>query len=324
MNLIVKSPPKYTNFDGMKRRNNAKRVLLGALYGRGSKSIAEQLGISVEEASKIMDDFFKAFPVTKKWMDDAQQSAHKDGKTTDIFGRERHLEHVLNNKYEFRYMSASDKNNKTLKGELLYKHYKTPNPFLICSSNTVPDELVKTYTDKLENAKNYKQKKAIISELTNNHIELIDNTGDIAQGERQSVNFKCQAPSASLIKLAIIAIENNTQLKELGFELLLTVHDEVIGQVSKENSEESQKIIKEIMESVGNAFLNVPMICDVSEEPSGHWYMSAEETALNDKFSKMKGEGISSEEAYKILCKDFEEILPENIYANLFEGKYLR
>ena len=49
----------------------------------------------------------------------------------------------------------------------------------------------------------------------------------------------------------MVAIDKDERLKDLGFQLLLTIHDEVIGQCPSENAEEVSKIIPEIMVKVG-------------------------------------------------------------------------
>ena len=38
------------------------------LYGRGAKSVGEQIGKSKEEAQKIIDNFFKSFPKVKEFI----------------------------------------------------------------------------------------------------------------------------------------------------------------------------------------------------------------------------------------------------------------
>ena len=50
------------NPSGKKRRTNCKSILLGLMYGRGPASIADQIGASVQEANKIIEDFYNGFP----------------------------------------------------------------------------------------------------------------------------------------------------------------------------------------------------------------------------------------------------------------------
>ena len=44
------------NPEGKKRRQSVKAILLGIMYGRGARAIAEQIGSTVERAQEIVDD----------------------------------------------------------------------------------------------------------------------------------------------------------------------------------------------------------------------------------------------------------------------------
>ena len=57
--------------------------------------------------------------------------------------------------------------------------------------------------------------------------------------------------SADMSKLAMIAVHNDSKLKELGFELLIPVHDELIGEAPIENAFEAGKRLNEIMIKAG-------------------------------------------------------------------------
>lgn len=72
------------NPEGKKRRNSCKSLILGIMYGRGAASIAEQIHSSVEEAQKIIDEFFTGFPKVKDWIDDTQASAKRVGYVEDL------------------------------------------------------------------------------------------------------------------------------------------------------------------------------------------------------------------------------------------------
>ena len=62
-------------------------------------------------------------------------------------------------------------------------------------------------------------------------------------------------------KVAIVAIDTCKKLNELGYGLLLDVHDELIGEVPEKNALKAAKLVKELMISV--AGLCIPMKCDV-------------------------------------------------------------
>ena len=76
------NPDGTTNKEGKERRTQAKSILLGVLYGRGEKSIAEQLNITVEEAKQIKESVFKGFPAIKKFEEKSLEMARNLGYVT--------------------------------------------------------------------------------------------------------------------------------------------------------------------------------------------------------------------------------------------------
>lgn len=73
-----------------------------------------------------------------------------------------------------------------------------------------------------------------------------------------------------MTKRALINIYNNARMKELGFKILLTVHDEIIGECPVENAEECGKLLSESMITAALPECSCPMKCDV--EISREWY----------------------------------------------------
>lgn len=71
------------------QRRLAKETVFGLLYGRGAKSIAEDNKISLDQARKIMHEFFSLYPKAKRWLDLIVIQAKKDKKLKNFFGRIR-------------------------------------------------------------------------------------------------------------------------------------------------------------------------------------------------------------------------------------------
>ena len=61
------------------------------MYGRGNASIADQIGASVKEADKIIDDFYTGFPKVREWMDKTIADCKLNGYVEDFWGRRRRL-----------------------------------------------------------------------------------------------------------------------------------------------------------------------------------------------------------------------------------------
>jgi DNA polymerase I len=67
---------------------------------------------------------------------------------------------------------------------------------------------------------------------------------------RQSLNFPMQGGGQEIMALAIIAIENDLALREMGFELSLVVHDEVVGWAPEVYADEALARVENHMVSV--------------------------------------------------------------------------
>lgn len=88
-------------------RQQAKNVVFGAMYGRGVRSISEELGISIRAAQAILDFFFGRYPFAKRWLEDTVKKARKNGMVTSIFGRHRRLLNI--NSPESGYRSEAER-----------------------------------------------------------------------------------------------------------------------------------------------------------------------------------------------------------------------
>lgn len=94
------------NPEGKARRTSVKSILLGIMYGRGTKSIAEQIGKSEREAEIITENFFKGFPVIKEYQQGVIYKAEKLGYVSTLFGRKRRLPDMKLKRDSFEYQRA--------------------------------------------------------------------------------------------------------------------------------------------------------------------------------------------------------------------------
>jgi uracil-DNA glycosylase family 4 len=77
-----------------KERKSAKAVVFGILYGKQSKSLSEELGISIEEAQSYIDYFFKGFPNVRQWISAQHKFLRKTKYVSTPFGRRRWLRSI--------------------------------------------------------------------------------------------------------------------------------------------------------------------------------------------------------------------------------------
>lgn len=228
------------------------------MYGRGAASIAEQIHGSKEDAQKIIDDFFISFPDVKKWMDKTLVDARKNGYVSDLWGRRRRLPDILLKKYE---ISSSTELNEF-------------NPFLGCKDR-LDSQVLKQYQDiekKLSNAKFKKDVNKIQQDALKEGITIKDNSGFIAQAERQCVNARIQGGAATMTKIAMIRLFNDIELRKLGFKLLIGVHDELIGECPKMNADEVANRLTYLMKTSIENITDVPFKCDA--DICDHWYLN--------------------------------------------------
>lgn len=67
----------------------------------------------------------------------------------------------------------------------------------------------------------------------------------------------------------MIELYNNQELKDLGFKMLIPVHDEIIAECPKENTARCAELMSEMMIKAGKD-LCVPLKCDTVA--FYHWY----------------------------------------------------
>ena len=193
------------------------------MYQMGPHSIATSLNMSLEEAQKIIDDFYAGFPKVKDWISKTQEDCKKLGYVEDFWGRRRRLPDILLPKYQVE--DKSQKSNAKF------------NPILGCLGKYKVEDnsKISMYKDLLRNAKGKRDIDSIKSKAIGDNIEIKDNSYFVAQAERQCVNARIQGGAATLTKLAMIKIHNDEVLKKLGFRLSIAVHDELIGECPIEN-----------------------------------------------------------------------------------------
>lgn len=249
-------PDGTTNVQGKERRTQAKSIVLGVLYGRQIPSIAEQLGVSTKQAQVIYDKVLSAFTGLANFIDESQDMARKYGYVTTAWGRRRHLTDMQLEPYEFKYSG----NRVSF----------DPLNFNEDSSNEVPERIKKEYTERLNKCKFYNDRLKIENELRNQGITVSYYTNKISQAERQCVNARVQGSAADMAKLAMISINNDEKMKELGFHLLIQVHDEVIGECPEENAKECAERLSYLMRTAPSHLIKLPFKCDV--DFTYNWY----------------------------------------------------
>ena len=253
------------NPDGKARRGEAKKIVLGILYGRGIPAIAEQLGKTPQEAQKIYDKVLSKFEGLANFIEESEDMARENGFVTTVWGRRRQLPDMQLPYFEFGY-----KNGVSLDFDPLSDSTEG-------TSMEVPVEIVEQLTKSLLNCRGYRQKEELKEKIRNKGYTIKDNEPYIARAQRQCVNARVQGSAADLTKLAQIELQNNEELKKLGFRMLIPVHDEIIAECPVENVKRCAELMSYCMKHAGKD-LCVPLSCDVAL--FYNWY--GEEIKIDD------------------------------------------
>lgn len=288
------------NPEGKKRRGSVKSLLLGIMYGRGVASIAEQIGGTIKDAQKIIDDFYKSFPKVKNWISKTQEDAKVNGYVEDLWGRRRRLPDIQLPRYTFNLKDKKLSNSNF-------------NPLLGCKglvSNEV-SPLIAKYEKLVLQTKSRKEYEEVKNKALNDGVVIRNNDGFISEAERQSVNARVQGGAATMTKKAMNLIYRDEQLKSLGFKLMLAVHDELIGECPEENSEKVADRLCDLMKHSAEPECVVPFKCDAVIEKT--WYLTDYTDNVVKDFSKLVKEGLSKDVAFKRICEDKTECTTDQL-----------
>ena len=239
------------NPDGKKRRKSVKGLFLGITYGMSINGVADNLKITVPEAQKFWNDFYKEFPKVKQYIEDMQEKARTEGYVETAWGRKRRLPKMQLPRYEFDFSNYEIDNFDPLDFDGSFD-----------GQDSVQYEKIEYYSRLMDKAYGKMQKEQVKSKAKEEGIIIKDNGGFIADAERQCVNSIIQGTAADMTKIAMIKIGTNERLKELDCHLAIQVHDEVIVDCPKENAEECAKIVTSLMIDAAKEKIKVPMKCD--------------------------------------------------------------
>ena len=291
-------PDGTINPEGKKRRTSVKSLLLGIMYGMSTPSIASQLNCSIQEADNIKQGFFREFPKVNNWINETQLSAKMNGYVEDVWGRRRRLPDILMPRYEAEYNGAAD----------TYSF----NPLLYTSGINafINNHIIQDYLIRLNKSRSRREVDSIKEEARRDNIKVKDNSGFVAQAERQCVNARIQGGAASMSKRAMINVYNSKELKNLGFRLLIAVHDELIGECPIENKEECKELLSKLMIESALPDVTVPMKCDVDDFNS--WYFDVYSAELIKEYNSLL-EKEDEKDALSILENNHLELKSDQI-----------
>lgn len=297
--------------EGKERRSTAKKLLLGLTYGMGMPLLAQKIGCSEEEAQRLYDDFMNGFPTLKQWVQDTKDSCHKTQYVEGLMGRKRRLPDIALPDYTIRYKTKQA--TRTLF-----------NPLLFTSGTNFleNDKTIVKYKNLCANAKTYKEKSNVKAQAEKEGIEILDNHSFIATAERQSVNAVIQGSAATVTKFAMINVDNDTFMREHNFQMLIPIHDEILGECPEEYADECAKRLTEIMTESADIMVNheMPFKCDPTCVDA--WYQDEIESDLYEAYVKdIEEKHMSEQDAFLDIWNANSEFTQEQVHMFLSNAR---
>lgn len=304
------------------------------MYGMGAKLMSSMLDVSLEECLKILEEFYNMFPTVKEYTQRNEESARQKGYVEDYMGRRRHLPdiqlpqvRITANKYFTPNLDMFDENFSSItatpedveKGLMQKKHeFLLPDGTLPIFDAELTKEWEDKYNELMGQKYNYNVKAKFKEDAGKNGIDVFDNGAFISKATTQCTNATIQGSAATLTKKAMISIFRNKRLNELGFRLMIPVHDELLGECPKENAEEVEKLLSQCMIDAAKPECSVNMKVDTYVVK--HWYSDEVANAIEDTFKQLVNgnpkknlQPIPEADAIKKLCDKYPEIHTETV-----------
>lgn len=205
-------------------RQNTKSINFGLAYGITPISLSKQLGISIEEADQLVDDYFSAFKDLESFIKGSMSKALTDGYV------------LFEPKLQAIYIQEGYKEIK--KKEEYCRSFFFNDSYKILNTEQRAEFKKKLYKDKPEIKEYYTDIGIFKSRLGN-----------------RGCNLKIQGTSAKQSKYAQILCRRHSILHpELNWEILLLLHDEIASETNKENTTEVKELQNNFMIQAANFF----------------------------------------------------------------------
>ena len=97
-------------------RRYAKAVNFGIIYGISDFGLSENVGITVKEAKKYIEDYLEKYPKIKEYMDNTKNIAVEKGYVETKFGRRRYVPNIVSQNYIIREQAKRIAMNAPIQG----------------------------------------------------------------------------------------------------------------------------------------------------------------------------------------------------------------
>ena len=212
--------------DGSVWRKKAKVVLLGNMYGISAHSLAEQFGITLQEAEQIYVDFLAAYPRMAEWFKETNKHADEFGFVETAWGRKRRF--IGHTQVAKQYHAVDSRIKEVLKAD--------------------------TYDLRNDKRIPYNLKRA-----------MYDVRADYNRVARMSINARIQGSAADIMKVAMIKVHEHLLTKGDEWRLIATIHDEVLIEIPADATQEEIEEIANVQRTAVELTIPMKVDVEVSK-----------------------------------------------------------
>lgn len=212
--------------DGSVWRKKAKVVLLGNMYGISAHSLAEQFGISLQEAEQIYIDFLEAYPRMAQWFKETNDHADQYGFVETAYGRKRRF--IGHTEIARQYKAIDQRIKATVKSD----------SYDLRNDKRIP----------------YNLKKA-----------MYEVRGDYGRVQRMSINARIQGSSADIMKIAMVKCFEHLQTKGEDWKMLGTIHDEILFEIPATATKEEIEALADVQKNAVSLSVPMKVDVEVSK-----------------------------------------------------------
>ncbi len=207
------------------KRSGAKAVNFGIAYGESEYSLAQRLGMTVDEANKLIhEDYFGAAPVLRQWIETTHRYLEDNGRVNTIFGRVRHLPDA-----QIVVPKGLPWPDKEIRPSC-YRDGAYPHILGIESGEIfeTPAEVLRNLIKyrKLTSFDKCRQCTYLKSCVVNREVRYLN--GKKKRALRQGVNSPIQGSAVDMTSLSLIWIDEDFKTHRLPAAPILHIHDELM------------------------------------------------------------------------------------------------
>ncbi|HEV2750734.1 MAG TPA: DNA polymerase I [Gemmatimonadales bacterium] len=97
-------------------RAQAKTINFATIYGQGPFALSRQLGITLDDAKRFIDQYFTRFAGVRAWLDRTVAEARAKGYVETLFGRRRYIPELKDKNFNIRAFGERTATNSPLQG----------------------------------------------------------------------------------------------------------------------------------------------------------------------------------------------------------------